>query len=312
MIPQRSDVTTLVLQLLGDTSTSGGAIYTASYQAPLLNDAYMEMIARLSVAAGDRVQRESYYVLPANTGALAPATAGLTNFDFPEEIRERSIVGTYPVSAVTPASPAAGQCSVTLSSPLPAAVASGQMLETYGIGGVSEDVNSSWSVTVTDTTHIILNGCTATGTYTSGGTVVYASVDWSDPLDMHDTTDIFPTGTPGSELGMYSWQRQVLRFPPCSTQRELKIVFPLSGSLPVSGQTSIDTMSIDDSLNFLAHRTAQLCAASKGNPREGRLMQQADYFLGVILAGAARALQANEAIVPRNFRGKRNIRSYAW
>lgn len=312
MIPQRSDVTQLVLSLLGDTAVSGGSIFVASFQAPYLNAAFQEMLSRLSVAGGDRIQREGYYVLAANTAALAPVTAGWTNFGWPEEIRERAITGQYAVSAVTPSSPAAGQCSVTLSQALPASVASGTMLETYGINGVSEDVNSSWAITLTDTTHIILNGCTASGTYTNGGQVVYAPLDWSDPLQANDTTDIFPL-TSQSELGMYSYSRGVLRFPSCATQRELKVVYNLSGSLPVvSNPVSTDSMGLDDSLNFLAHRTAQLCAAAKGNPRAQQLQQQADYFLGIMLAGAARALQSGQAIVPQQFRPKRNVRAYSW
>lgn len=186
------------------------------------------------------------------------------------------------------------------------------MLETYGINGVSEDVNSSWAITLTDTTHIVLNGCTASGTYTNGGQVVYAPLDWSDPLQPNDTTDIFPI-TPVSELGMYSYSRGVIRFPSCATQRELKVVYNLSGSLPVVvNPVSTDSMGLDDSLNFLAHRTAQLCAAAKGNPRAQQLQQQADYFLGIMLTGAARALQTGQQIVPQQFRPKRNVRSYAW
>jgi hypothetical protein len=312
MIPQRLDVTALVLQLLGDTSTTGGGIFTSAFQAPFLNASFQELVSRLSAASGDKVQKEAYYVLPSNTGALAPVTAGLSNFGFPEEIRERSITGTYAISAVTPNSPSAGLCTVTLSQALPSSVTSGALLEVYGVVGISEDINSQWSVTVNSPTSIVLNGCTATGTYVSGGTVVFSSIDWSDPLDVHDTTDLFPL-TVSSALGMYSWQRSMLRFPPCATSRELKITFNLSGSLPViSSPVTTDSMVIDDSLNFLAHRTAQLCAASKGNPREQRLMNQADYFLGVVLAGAARALQMDEAIVPRPFRGKRNIRQIAW
>lgn len=312
MIPTRADITTLVLQVIGDTSTAGGAIYTSAYQAPLLNSAYQELVSRLSAASGDKVQREMYYVLPAYTGALAPVTFGASNFGFPEEIRERSITGQYAISAVTPASPSAGLCTVATSQAMPA-LPQGQMLEVYNPGGISEDINSSWACTINSTTSIVLNGCTSTGTYTSGGQVVYSGVDWSDPLDPQDTTDSFPPNSVGSALGMYSWQRSILRFPPCATQRELKIVFNLSGSLPVvSIPVTTDSMGIDDSLNFLAYRTAQLCAASKGNPRFEEYKNQADYFLGIMLAGAARAMQMGEGIVPRFFRPKRNVRAFSW
>jgi hypothetical protein len=311
MIPLRSDITSSVLYLLGDTQVTGGSIFTAAFQAPLLNLAYMELFGKLALAGADRIQREGYYVLPAYTGVFTPSLAGITNFGGPVKIRERGTVATYAVSAATPSSPSPGLCALTIA-PLPTSVITGAQAEVYNIGGLTDEVNDSWFLTVNSTTSVVLNGCTASGTYVSGGTLAYSTEKWSDSLDPKDNTDDF-TADPGSSLGMYCWQTGKLRFPPCSTARELKLVYHLSASLPVVASPVVgDSMGVDDSLPFLAHRTAQLCAASKGNPRAQVLQSQADYFLALMVESAARQQQSSEALVPGMFRLPRNTRPTAW
>ena len=309
MVPQRSDVTNLVLYLLGDTQSATGTLYTAAFQAPLLNAAYQEVFGKLSNLDSSLTRRDAYFLLPAYTGVLSPSVAGIVNFDRIVEIHERGSANAYAISAVTPNS-AAGTCAVTCAA-LPSSVQTGAQVEVYGVGGVSADVNDQWYITVNSTTSIVLNGCAAGGTYTSGGNVVYSTETWSDPLAPYDNTDDFPS-QPGSALGMYTYQRGVLRFPAASGARELKIQYEMSSSLPVSTQSTTDSMNLDGILNFLAHRTAQLCAASKGNPREAKLTQQADYHLALYLQSEAREQQNSESVVPALFRGKRNVRIGVW
>lgn len=303
MIPIRSDVTQAVLSALGDTQASGGSIYTAAFQAPNLNRAFEEMFTRLKVMSAERVQREGFYVLPAYTGTFVPSLAGLTNFGGPVEIRERGSATTYAVSAATPASPSAGLLTMTVAA-LPANVVTGQMSEVYGVLGISDDVNDAWCLTVNSTTSVALNGCAATGTWTSGGQLVISTEQWTPKLNPVTNTDDFPT-TASSSLGMYCWQKGVLRFPTCSTARELRLLYYLSASLPVTAQAASDSMGVDDCLNFLAARTAQYCAESKGNAKAPVFQQQADYFLGLMVQDAGLQLQLGASIVPPPFRSRR-------
>ncbi len=303
MIPLRSDVTQSVLSALGDTQASGGSIYTAAFQAPNLARAYEEMFTRLKVMAAQRLQREGFYVLPAYTGTFVPSLAGLTNFGGPIEIRERGSATTYAVSAATPASPAAGSLTLTVAA-LPANVVTGNIVDLYGVGGVSDDVNDSWCLTVNSTTSVALNGCASTGTYTSGGQLVVSTEQWTPKLTPYATTDDFPT-TPSSSLGIYCWQKGVVRFPICSTAREIRLLYGLSGAIPVATQAAGDSMGVDDCLNFLTARTAQYCAESKGNTKAPVFQQQADYFMGLMVQDAALQLQLGPPIVPAPFRARR-------
>lgn len=305
MIPIRSDVTQAVLSLLGDTQASGGSIFTQAFQAPHLNMAYQELFSKLSMMGAERIQRQGFYVLPAYTGVFTPSLAGLSNFGGPLEIRERGTVTTYAVSAATASSPSAGQCALTVAA-LPASVVTGAQAEVYNVGGLSDDVNDAWFLTVNSPTSIVLNGCASTGAYTSGGTLAYSTEQWSEMLDPKDSTDEFPS-TASAALGMYSWQNGKIKFPSVSASRELRILYHLSASLPVSTQASGDSMGVDDSLVFLSNRCAQYAGASKGNTRAQACQNQADYFLAMMLGLAGKQLQESEDVVPAPFRSRRSV-----
>jgi hypothetical protein len=319
MIPLRSDVGNAVRNLLGDTQVTGGSLYTNDFQVFALNQAYQEMFERLSVMGADRIQREGYYLLPAFTAIFVPSVAGINNFRLPLEIWERGTATAFAVSNAQPSTPAAGQLTLTVAA-LPSSVLSGTLLEVYGVGGISDDVNDSYAVTVSSPTSIILNGCVATGTYTSGGTVVYSTEQWTGPLSPQQSTDDFPPNVPSpvapigqAVLGMYALQRGVIKFPPANVSREIKLEYELSSNLvTATPSTGTDTMGVDDSLNFLASRTAQYCARSKGNPSERQCKEDADYFLSLMIAGAARDMQAGQPVIPVLWRGKRNVRWLAW
>lgn len=322
MIPLRGDVGQAVRGMLGDTQVAAGQLYTNDFQVPFLNLAYQELWSRGSMCGLDRVQREGYYLLPAFTGIFNPVSAGLTNFREPVEIWERGSATAFAVTNAQPATPAAGQLTLTLGSSLPANVTSGTMLEVYSVGGISDDVNDSWTVTVNSPTSIVLNGCTAAGTYTSGGTVVYSTEQWSGPLDPQQTTDSFPfnalpgNSTPGQTiLGMYCLQNGRIKFPACTTTREIKLEYLLSGTLSLTtpGSNANDSMGIDDSLTFLAMRTAQHAGFSKGNPRWKDAQEMANIHIQLFLSEAVRDMQVSgERIVPQLWRPKRNVRWLGW
>lgn len=305
MIPTRADVTTAVLYLLGDTQASGGSVFTAAFQAPHLNMAYQELFTKLSLMGAERIQRQGFYVLPAYTGVFTPSLAGLSNFGGPVEVRERGTVTAYAVSGAVAASPSAGLCRLTVAA-LPAAVVTGTQIDLYNVGGLSDDVNDSWFLTVNSTTSVDLNGCASTGTYTSGGVLAYSTEEWSAALDPMTSTAEFPK-VASSLIGMYSWQGGKLRMPPCNAARELKFVYHLSSSLSVvASPVSTDSMGVDDCLAFLSNRTAQYAGASKGNPRAQACQSQADYFLGLLIGNAGKSLQEGESIIPPPFRARRN------
>lgn len=311
MIPVRSDVTTLVLSILGDTQVSGGGIFTSAFQAPYLNSAYQELFGRLSNISAPRAQREAYYIVPAYTGSVTPSIAGISNFGSPLEIRERGTVTGYAISAATPATPAAGSLRLTVAA-LPAAVITGAQADVYSVAGITAEVNDSWTLTVQSTVSVDLNGCAATGTYTSGGVLAYSTEQWSNELTPKGTTDEFPNSA-SAAFAMYCWQNGALRLPAAVAAREIRIVYYLSSSLPVvASPVAGDSMGIDDSLNFLANRTAQLCAVAKAPNKVDACRAQADYFLNMMVNRSIRDEQSGEVTQPPPSRPRRGLNVGLW
>jgi len=74
--------------------------------------------------------------------------------------------------AVTGAISNGGLCEITVSAT--ATYTTNQVVSTYSIGGAT-GCNGTWKVTVTDGTHLTLQGTTFGGAYTSGGTVTNGS-----------------------------------------------------------------------------------------------------------------------------------------
>ena len=311
MIPTRGNVNDAVRSINGDTAVSGGALYTDTYIPPFLNLAYQEMFQRLYGVGAARIQREGYYLLPAYTPIFTPSLAGLSNFGGPCEMWERGSATSYAVSAATPDTPAAGSLRLTVAA-LPSTVVTGTRVETYSIGGITDDVNDSWILTVVSPTSVYLNGCTASGAYASStGFVVYSTEQWTQ-MAPRDTQDSFIGITPQSAaLGLYSWQKGVIRFPVCSTARELRVLYQLSSSLTTTAPSNGDSMGVDDSLSFLTFRTAELCAGSKGNKtREGANHARAEAALSQLISNNVQQLTFGEPVVPGRFRQPRNVWNY--
>jgi hypothetical protein len=308
MIPLRSDVSQAVRYLLGDTEVAAGQLYTDAFQAPLLNIRYQDMFQRLQSVGAARVQAEGYYLLPAYTPIFTPSLAGMSNFGGPNEVWERGGTTAYAISGAVPASPSAGLLRLTVAA-LPSTVVTGTRVEIYGIGGISADVNDSWVLTVNSPTSVDLNGCTATGTYVSGGFLLVPSEQWQGPLTPYATQDRFISVAPQSSgLACYSWQRGVMRFPECSVARELRILYQLSSSLPVvASPVAGDSMGVDDCLMTLATGTAELCAGSKGNKSKvGEMHARAEAAMLQLISNAVQQLQSGQPVVPAPFRFKRN------
>jgi hypothetical protein len=316
MIPLRSDVSQAVRYLLGDTEVAAGQLYTDAFQAPLLNLAYQDMFQRLYGVGADRIQAEGYYLLPAYTPIFTPSLAGMSNFGGPNEVWDRGGVTAYAISGAVPASPSAGLLRLTVAA-LPSTVVTGTRVEIYGILGISADVNDSWVLTKNSATSVDLNGCAATGTYSSGGFLLVSTEQWQGPLEPRASQDAFIGIAPQSSgLGAYSWERGVIRFPICSAARELRILYQLSSSLPVvASPVAGDSMGVDDCLAFLSTRTAELCAGSKGNKSKvGEMHARAEAALQQLLSNNVQQMQSQQPVVPAPFRLKRNIypRGGAW
>jgi hypothetical protein len=281
---------------LSDDEIAAGQVFTDAKIQPFYKAAYSVLFRAMQNWQNPRVRREWFYNLPANTSVLAPATAGISNMGEIESIEERGIDSSF---SVVNAVPGSGLLTITSD---PHSFSTGDQVVVTGVGGISDDINGIWTITVSNGTTFTLNGCTATGTYTSGGVASKSAEEFSE-LDQKDRIE--SVEAPSDELGEFAWMGDVIRFRPCSKQRQLRIVFTLSGNAPTSTTASV---GIDDSLDFLAAYTAYLAALAKGKRTTAMAMKELSIgypqdggyggLLGQFLEAGVLALQNQQWVRP--------------
>ena len=321
--PTALNVFDLCRSNLGDEAVSGGELYTNTLLLPFLNAANREMFRVLESLQLPRVKTYAYYNLPANTGVLYPATASITDLHEPETVSVRSVAWTMSVigCTITDGVPtlefAPGDGIVTwgvdqFGAPyiVTQDVLDGSQVVVWGVGGVT-GVADAWSVTVPDPTHLTLNGAVAAGTYTSGGfasgsTDQFVDLDWVDDVGVTDAAGDAPTEV--------AWVGGAFRMKPSTVAQQLRIAYWTSAP----AITSInDVIAVDDSLDYLAARTAGMAAYSRGgiSIAEGLALRalgptgQADASGGLlrqVFVNAVLREQAEQPIRRKPYRQKRS------
>lgn len=233
--------------------TAAGEVFTDDILQPHYQFAFSELFRAMQSTQNPRIRQETYWDVPAFTGYVDPATMGIANLGEIESVEERGGVTSWAISNVVAGS---GFATVTSAA---TTLAQGDQGVVYGVGGLTDDVNGIWTVTPNSSTSTRLNGCSATGTYTSGGTLSHSAEEFHQlaPRQRLDWVD----REPQSAFLVYAWERDILRFPPCSGVRQIRVVYSLSGNAPTTTTASV---GFDDSLNFLMYRTAGLAAPSRG------------------------------------------------
>lgn len=309
--PTATNVMDLARSHLGDDAVSGGEVATNTLLLPFVAQASRELFRALANVQLPRVKTQAFYNLPANTSVLYPATASITDMDEPVKVEERDVAGSYAVSA----------CSITSYVPtLTVAthpLTTGDWAVVWGLVGVT-GASGAFVVTCADTTHVTLNGAYATGTYSSGGTVSYSTgefnpVEWVDSIHQAE-------GDLNTTLDEVAWVGGAFRFRGCPTARQLRITY-WSSSPTVSSAS--DVIGVEDSVDFLAVRTAGMFAASRGaaalaqqlNGLAVGPMGEADASGGLLrqlFVNAVLREQAEQPIRRLPFRGRRATRPAIW
>ncbi len=318
MIPTVANVYTAARGVLGDTQVSAGTVFVDSILQPHYQAAYAELYRALNNVQSLLLQREAYWNMPPNTGYLNPATAGISNLGQPVLVEERGSVTTWAISAITP-SPSTAIATVTSAVNT---LSTGSQPVVFGVGGITDDINDIWTVTVLSPTQFTLNGCTAFGTYTaSTGSVSVGTENFAECKPRGRIQNI--PNTPGQVFGVYAWEFGRFRFPPCSVLRQLRITYKLSGSAPTITTASV---GIDDCETFLAYRTAALAGRSKGMAQRAQAYTitavgpqwesegLAGGLLGQMLDGAVRDLQRlpGEDLRAEPYGGNGQLRRNQW
>jgi hypothetical protein len=330
MIPTGQQVCNLVRRILGDTQISGGQIFTNQflYGAPAgatapfnvdlvagspMESGYNKLFERMRTIMDRRCRRTSFAFVPQFTSFLNPLTAGISNCGNPINLWERALATPpyYDITAITltPASQGVAP-SALITVNHGGTLITGQTIEIQGVQGISDDINNYWTLTVPDTTHIQLNGCTALGTYTaSTGIVIVGSEAWPQtPMqrvwNQFNFNQIQPGPATQTCFLNWTWETSAIRLPPLAAARELMIDYNLSGQVPLDPSLSL---GIDDILNSMAYRVAAIAGRSKGRPQDAcdGYLQESDNFFKEFLQPVTKDLQRERLIVPR-YRGKRN------
>jgi hypothetical protein len=263
VIPIYTDVTAAFRVHLGDTEVAAGQVWTdASGKCdPYLQQAFSELYKGMESGGLKNITRTRYGNLPAYTSFIKPSTMGAANFSEPtmNPLWERDSAGSVAITGAAPNTATPGAPFVRITA-VGHGYTTGDMVLIFGIVGLTDDVNDQWSIVVQSADTFDLMGCTATGTYSSGGTATKSSQDWTEVLSVPEVSN-FPQ-TPGGSLGVYAWINGAFRVPPATTIRQIKMVYYLSASAPTYA-TPTASLGFDDCLGFLAYRGAALATLDR-------------------------------------------------
>jgi hypothetical protein len=329
MIPTVEQVFNLARYHLGDTSTSGGQLFTDTFLFNYWPNAYDSLFRWLDRNSNKLLRVSKYYNLPANTGYLTPASMGIPNLGRVDTIRDRAIATTITGTIVffTPSSLGVPP-SVNITA-MNHGYSSGAEVLAFGFpnANVSDDINDSWYINVIDANTIQLLGCAAVNISSgvgASGIITTGSGEFSDePLTQDYDEDAFPLSAVNGQLSVWKWMGGAFRFIPANVARQIKVTFMLSGTAPTVTTTSI---GIDDSLDALAFYLAGAAAAAKGFPQKSQSL-----FMRAVgnpsgetthISGGAfyelaqlglQTLQMTRVVLPR-YRRKRNCgpTAYSW
>jgi hypothetical protein len=259
--PSLQNVFDAARSAIGADATGGSAVFSNTILQPHFAKAYRCLFRAMQNLGDPVVEREVYFVLPANTSYLAPSTMGVTDFGEPRFIQER---GDLTQKAITGA---AGTTTVTITS-AGHGLATGDLVTCNGIVGLTGTEGVMWGITVSNANAFVLNGCIGSGTYSVGGTAVKSGDKFRDVVKSEQLDSI----ALNDRVYLYTWENEALLLTPATTARQLRVGYLASGDPPTNTATVI---GIDDSIDFLSTYTAALAARSRGMGRAESLIEEA-------------------------------------
>ena len=299
---------------LGDDAQQGGQVFTDTLLLPFLGLAYRELFRSMQMTQNPFIRQEAYYLLPANTAVLDPLTAGVTDMAQLEWVEERAAGFAAAITGAVAATPTPSQMQITAPNHGFAPAAEVLISGLQGFNLYNNPNSSIWTISVIDANNFTLNGCTCTGTaIITPYAFAYQGIDEFVTMNPYDRIENIPV-TPGPTLNAYAWEGNVLKFVPASSARQLRIVYTLSGAMPTNNSAII---GLDDSLDYLATRTAGLAMLSRGALQKAQVLNDlaigpegvADGSGGMLrelLAAQIRGMQREQFRRPP-FRRRRNI-----
>lgn len=269
MIPTRQMVNDRIRSIVGDDmEIASGDQFTDADTGVIaaVNQAYEDMIAAMLVRESAHIRRVSYFLIPAYTTMLLPASMNISNMGEPVALYDRRSDNIYTPSAlsIVPANANTGTLpyvDITISGGH--TLVDGSLVMLYAFQGLTDDINSLWSVDVQSSTVIRLWGASPSGTWTAGsGRIGYSSDSFSvRPAEWKGSSLELEMLRPKPSISQMAWERGQLRLAPCSQDRQIQFQHTISSTAP-SGLSA--SMGVDGSLLFLSHRAAGFLLNANG------------------------------------------------
>jgi hypothetical protein len=299
--PQVTEILTGAAGALGDPMQEQ---FTNAVLLPFYSIAFREAWD-LAVRWGlPKSERDAFLLLPANQTVVTPSTVGIADIGEPISVWERPATTTLTITGVTDATP----MEVTVSGAH--GLSNGTLVEIYNVYGPI-GINDQWRITSTATTKFTLNGSVAGGAWVSGGTVIIAGDESTNPFKEMSPVDNIPQTTVDQYLRYWQWEHDAYHFKGALSPVELWIEYRSSGGPPQAG-----LVGWDNSANFLIQRTASLAAVPYDMPGSAQQYSglalgpsgQADGTGGSLRAWLYQALREkqNRPARARRFRTRRN------
>lgn len=217
-----------------------------------LNQAYTEMWQTMESVQVPRISREFYFLVPAYTSQVNPATAGVTDMGEPQFMYERGGLTSVQIAETSNTTPV--------------------QVTTVGAHGLSSNADVTigqvtgsqapwgrWFVTVLDSTTLTLNGSVADGNAGIGGTLTTSEQSFRNrPVAwLHEEED----RALGPQLFDCLWEEGIFKFRGATEDAQIMVKYFANATLPANATTELAVAGADA---FLAVRTASLAARSRG------------------------------------------------
>lgn len=234
----------------GDTSSELG-LGNAILQN-FLNQAYTEMWQTMESVQVPRISREFFYLVPAYTSQVNPATAGVTDMGEPQFMYERGGLTSVQIATTSNTTPVQ---VVTVS---PHGLATNADVTIGQVTG-SQAPWGRWFVTVIDASTLTLNGSVADGNEGIGGALTTSQQRFQDrPVRwLHEESD----RAPQEQLCDCLWEEGIFKFRGAAEDAQIMVKYFANATLPGNATTELAVKGADA---FLAVRTASIAARSRG------------------------------------------------
>lgn len=256
------DTITLAQQKLGDES---GELFTSALLLPHVLSAFRDLGRLMKNLQIPQSRRVRFAQISPNQSAL---TFDFTSFTTPDyastiEIGDRPETLSYVIGVIA----GSGTDTITITTTVPHTLTAGQVVMVIGTKWRWLDGAHSVYQTPTSSSFTI-RGVLATGSDNVG--LVSVGGGGFQPVQIVSQIDDYPT-TPLGWIEVAAINENTLRFPPCSTSRQLRISYNASAD---DLSSTSDLIGFDDAIDFLAVVGGGYAASAKGAQGKAEMLEE--------------------------------------